>query len=89
VKTTSGRWPLRLTNSGSAPLEITSIAITGTNASDFAQTNNCQSPLAAGATCTITITFTPAAPGPRTANVMFTDNAAGSPHNEYLVGVGK
>ena len=89
VKTTSPRWPLKLTNSGSMQLDITSIAITGTNASEFAETNNCGTSLAAGATCTITITFTPAAPGPRTANVMFTDNAAGSPHNEYLVGVGK
>jgi uncharacterized repeat protein (TIGR03803 family) len=41
-------------------LILSSIAITGANAGDFAQTNNCTSSLASGASCTISVTFTPA-----------------------------
>jgi len=74
-------------NSQTTPLEITSVAITGPGAADFAQTNNCSS-LAIGALCTISITFTPSVAHPESAYVMITDNAAGSPHNVYLVGPG-
>ncbi len=88
VNTTSAPSILRLKNSGSAPLKITGITITGTNASEFAQTNNCKSTLAVGKHCTITVTFSPAALGPRTAYVTIADSAAGSPHNIYLVGAG-
>jgi hypothetical protein len=86
VNTTSPSRKLPLTNSGSAPLQITSITIAGTNAPDFAQTANCQSSLNPGKTCMITVTFTPTATGARTAYVVITDNAVGSPHNVYLVG---
>jgi hypothetical protein len=80
-----------LTNSGTAALSISSIAITGTNASDFAQTNTCPSglaTLAAGASCTISVTFTPSAAGGRTAALSVTDNASGSPQSVALSGTG-
>jgi hypothetical protein len=77
-----------LTNSGDAALTVSSIAITGTNAADFTQTNTCTS-LAAGGKCRITVTFTPSVVGPESAYVTITDNAVGSPHNVYLIGVGK
>jgi hypothetical protein len=88
VSTTSPPRNLSLINSGSAPLTITSIAITGTNAADFAQTNNCKSSLPPAKSCTITVTFTPTAVGVRTTYIMITDNAAGSPQNVYLLGRG-
>ena len=86
VNTTSPPFKVLLTNSGSGPLSITSIAIAGTNPKDFAQTNTCKSVLPAGKSCTITVTFAPRAIGPRTAYVMIADDVAGSPHNVYLVG---
>ena len=86
--TTSNPVSVILTNSGNSPLEITSISMTGNNAADFSQTNNCTS-LASGATCTITITFTPSLAKPETAYVTIVDNAAGSPHNIYLFGSGQ
>ncbi|HXM19971.1 MAG TPA: choice-of-anchor D domain-containing protein [Terriglobales bacterium] len=89
ISTTSPPRNLPLTNSGSASLMITRIAITGTNPGEFAQTNNCKSSLPAGKSCTITVTFTPTAIGARTAYVLITDNAAGSPHNVYLLGRGQ
>jgi hypothetical protein len=69
-------------------LSITSLALTGTNASDFAQTNTCGSSLAAGTHCTISVTFTPLASGSRTASVSITDNASGSPQTVSLSGTG-
>src|SRR5207237_10568239 len=59
TNTTSSARTVTLTNSGTAPLAISSIGITGTNASNFAQTNNCptgSSTLAVSATCTISVT---------------------------------
>src|SRR2546421_329710 len=80
-----------LTNSGTTPLSISSIALTGTNAADFAQTNTCPSgnnALAAGSSCTISLTFTPGASGTRSANLTFTDNAADRPQVVALTGTG-
>src|SRR5207245_2223507 len=61
---------------GSVPLSITGIAITGANSSDFAQTNTCPlspSTLAASGTCTISVTFTPTASRARSGAVTITD----------------
>ena len=41
VGTTSTAQSVTLNNTGSAALTITSIAVTGTNPGDFAQTNTC------------------------------------------------
>jgi two-component sensor histidine kinase len=79
---------LTLSNTGSTALSITSLALTGTNASDFAQTNTCGSSVAAGSNCTISVTFKPSASGSRTASVSITDNASGSPQTVSLSGTG-
>ena len=86
VGATSAAQTITLTNSGNAALSITSIAVSGANASDFAETNNCGSSVAAGANCTISVTFKPAAAGTRTAAVTLTDNATGSPQSVSLSG---
>ena len=56
---------------------VTSIAvsITGANAGDFGQTNNCGTTLAASSSCTINVTFTPTGYGARTATLTVTDSA--------------
>jgi uncharacterized repeat protein (TIGR03803 family) len=77
-----------LTNEGTAALAITSMAITGTNAGDFAQTNTCATSLAASASCSISVTFTPSATGARSAAISVTDNATGSPQKVALSGTG-
>src|SRR5207244_1915901 len=84
VGTTSARQAVTLSNSGSAALSISSIAITGANSGDFAQTNTCGSSLGAGAQCTINVTFRPAATGTRTGTLTVTDNASGSPQTASL-----
>ncbi|HET9999315.1 MAG TPA: N,N-dimethylformamidase beta subunit family domain-containing protein [Ktedonobacteraceae bacterium] len=91
VGSTSAAQTVTLKNSGTAVLTISSIAVAGTNAGDFAQTNSCPispSTLAVNATCTISVTFTPAANGSRTGSITFTDNAADSPETVGLSGTG-
>ena len=79
---------MKLTNVGSAELDITHITVTGPNHGDFAQSNNCSPTVASGASCFITVTFTPTAQGVRTASVSITDNAPGSPQTVPLKGRG-
>jgi uncharacterized repeat protein (TIGR01451 family) len=80
---------MTLTNKGGSPLTITSVGITGANAGDFAGTSACGSPVAAGASCQIKVTFTPTASGARTAALAVSDNAPGSPQSVALSGTGQ
>jgi hypothetical protein len=91
ITTSSSAQLVSLTNTGNAPLTISSIGIGGTNSGDFSQTNTCpasNATLDANASCTISVTFTPAAAGSRTASVTVTDNGAGTPQSLSLVGTG-
>ena len=77
-----------LKNTGTVSLSINNIAIMGSNAADFVQTHTCGTSLAAGASCTISVTFKPAASGTRTAALSVSNNAAGSPQKVTLSGIG-
>jgi hypothetical protein len=77
-----------LHNTGTGPLTIGSIMITGSNPGDFAQTNTCGTGIAAGGSCSFSVTFTPSGVGTRSASITITDNAAGSPHSIALSGAG-
>lgn len=80
--TTSTPQTVTLTNGPSAPLSISSLAASR----DYAQTNTCGSGVTAGASCTITVTFTPTAGGIRTGAVTITDSDAASPNVVGLLG---
>jgi len=86
--TSSVTQKVTLTSSGYLALNIAGISITGTNATDFSETNTCPLSLPVGALCTISVTFKPTHVGPRTASVTVTDNAPGSPQFIALAGVG-
>ena len=86
--TTSQAMPVTVTNTGTAAVSISNITITGTNKTDFAQSNNCPSSLGSEQSCTINATFTPLATGSLSASVSITDNAPGSPQLVSLSGVG-
>lgn len=88
VGTASAAQTVTMTNTGTLPLTITGITLTGTNAGDFAETNNCPGSLAVNASCTLSVTFTPLANGARSASVSISDNAAGSPQSVTLNGTG-
>jgi hypothetical protein len=88
VGTTSTPMTVTLSNTGTGTLLISSMALTGPNPADYAQTNNCGGSVDPGANCTITITFTPGATGNRTSTLAITDNAPKSPQNVPLAGSG-
>ncbi|HYA48023.1 MAG TPA: FG-GAP-like repeat-containing protein [archaeon] len=77
-----------LTNTGGITLTIGGVAITGNNAADFSQTNDCGVSLASGARCAINVTFKPSATGPAAATVAISSNAANGPLSVSLRGVG-
>jgi hypothetical protein len=81
---------ITLTNSGGAGLTVSTVAISGADSGDFTETDTCSgTTLAAGATCTATVTFTPTALNQRTATLTFTDNAtAGTTQTVALSGTG-
>ncbi|PYV13937.1 MAG: hypothetical protein DMG21_19745, partial [Acidobacteria bacterium] len=81
---TSPGQAVTLTNTGTAPLTVTAITISG----DFAQTNTCAASLAPNGACSINITFTPTGLGARTGTLSIADNAAGSPQTLALSGTG-
>jgi hypothetical protein len=85
LNTTSQSQTVTVTN-GDNPQTISSIVISGANAGDFAETTTCGSALAVGANCTITVSFTPTAPGLRKASLTITDSAPGSPQVLNLSG---
>src|SRR5208282_172481 len=81
-----------LKNTQAAPLTISSIAISGGSApADYVAGGNCPlspSTLSPGENCRITVTFTPSAPGLRTATLTVRDDAATSPLTVALTGTG-
>ena len=83
--TTSAAQTVTLTNSGNAPLTISSISASG----DFAQTNTCGNSVAVGANCIINVTFTPSAGGTRNGALTISDDAPDSPQVATLAGVGQ
>ncbi len=88
VNATTSPQAITFTNGGGATLSITGISITGANAVNFAQTNDCPSTLAAGAGCTINITFTPGAATSYAAMLSVADNTTLTPQTAALSGTG-
>ncbi|HWF74310.1 MAG TPA: choice-of-anchor D domain-containing protein [Solirubrobacteraceae bacterium] len=79
---------ITVTNTGTAPLIITSATLGGANPGDFAVMNDsCAGhTIAAGSSCIAQVTFASATVGGRGAALAFTDNASGSPHTVFLTG---
>ena len=86
VGSTSLPQVVTLTNTGGATLSLTGVNITGPNANDFAQINNCGSTLAPNVGCQISVTFAPIASVNAVALLSLADNAPGSPQGVALVG---
>jgi len=86
VGTTSGTNHLLVSGAGTGPLLISSISASG----DFAITSNgcptAPNPLAAGAICTVMLTFTPSACATSTGSLTFTDNGPGGSQSVGLEG---
>ena len=76
-----------VSNEGSAPLEISSIEVSGTNAAAFSQSNQCTT-LAPGTTCAVAIAFAPASGGSLSAQLSISSNAATAVTTVQLSGQG-
>ncbi|HET7187466.1 MAG TPA: choice-of-anchor D domain-containing protein, partial [Gemmatimonadaceae bacterium] len=75
--------------SRSIALGASPFTIDGANAADFARTTTtCGTSLAAGASCSVNLTFHPHAGGPRVATFKVASDAPGSPHGAALTGNG-
>jgi uncharacterized protein (TIGR03437 family) len=67
--------PIAFSNPGVAPLSIRGVTLTGVNASEFQQSNDCGSVVPVGAVCTISISFKPEATGLRSATLLVTESS--------------
>ncbi len=84
VGSTSAAQSITVRNTGTVALNISSIAASA----NFAQTNTCGNSLAAGASCTVSVTFSPASTGSLTGTLTITDNAASQTQTVALSGTG-
>jgi len=82
--TTSAAQTVTVSNTGTAAAGSVSVATTG----DFAQTSTCGSTIAAGASCTVSVSFQPTASGARTGSLTVTSSASNSPTTVALAGTG-
>jgi len=78
---TSSPINITVTNSGNATLHISTVTIAGNNSADFSNSaGSCSGgTIAANSSCSISVIFTPLAPGHRTETISIVDDAADSP----------
>jgi hypothetical protein len=88
VSVTSAARTVVLQNVSNAALAIQGIVITSSDASEFAQSNDCGSSVAVGANCTFSVTMTPTAAGSRHASLTIVDSGPGGSQTLYLTGIG-
>jgi len=88
VRTQSASQSITMTNNTTGPLQVSSIAVTGSNASSFVFASSCGLSLAAGANCTLHGHFAPLATGALKAAITITDSATNSPQTIALSGTG-
>jgi len=81
VGTTGPPQPVTLSNTGPAPLAVSSILPSG----DFGESDNCNGSVAAAGSCTINVTFTPTQTGTRTGSLTITDNSDGVSGSQQAV----
>ena len=89
VATTSAPQAITVTDTGTLPLVVSGVTVTGTDAALFTATPaaGCAS-VAPASSCTVNVTFAPTTAGAKVATVTITDNAPGSPHTVRLTGTG-
>jgi archaellum component FlaF (FlaF/FlaG flagellin family) len=85
---TSEATMVTLTNSGTTTATIDDIVLGGADPADFEELNTCGATLAAAGTCSIYVSFKPAAADSYTGSVLIYDNAAASPQTITLSGKG-
>ena len=89
VGTTSSGFGIGIANAGTDTLHVTSLSITGPNASAFViGSTNCIGTVALNAACRLPIAFTPSSTGPFSATLNVVDDASSGPSQFALTGTG-
>ncbi|HEX3820121.1 MAG TPA: choice-of-anchor D domain-containing protein [Candidatus Sulfotelmatobacter sp.] len=89
VGMSSAAQTVTVTNTAKTAMAVRSVAVTGANIKDFAETNTCGTSVGAGASCSISVTFTPTAIGARKASLSIIDAGGASPQVVSLTGTGQ
>ncbi|MDQ2840820.1 MAG: choice-of-anchor D domain-containing protein, partial [Acidobacteriota bacterium] len=98
VGTASATKTVTITNTGSAPLSLNGISVSGPNTGEFPFTFTCPFSIAPGANCSIPVAFAPIGSGPRSASltvpsttglqtIVFTGAGLGTPQVSVSPGV--
>lgn len=88
VGTTSSSQTATLTNTSGSTLTLGAIELGGANDSSYAESTTCGTTLAAGASCNVSLTFSPKTTTTRTASVQVTSGGVGSPQFIEVTGIG-
>jgi len=92
LSSVSAEQTVTLTNTGGVPLDVTSLAVTGLNAADFAISDDTcpQDPatLAPGTNCTISVVFVPSLTSGESASLTISDNTSAGTQTITLAGSG-
>jgi hypothetical protein len=86
--TSSAPQTLTLKNTGPTPLTISRIAVTGTNATQFSETNNCGASVGSGASCSINVIFKPTRRGGLAASLKVAMGENAGSESAILSGTG-
>jgi 6-phosphogluconolactonase (cycloisomerase 2 family) len=78
---------INVKSSGTANLNIFSVALGGADPSEFILSNSCAGSIAVNASCIASVTFSPLGAGQRTASVTISDDAPNSPQTVELLGM--
>jgi hypothetical protein len=90
VGSKSSKLNLKVQNTGNAGMTISTVVITGPNASSFVieSTSCANKQLSTGASCSVSVYMKPAVTGPLSAAVTFTDDGLSGTQNVALTGTG-
>ncbi len=90
VGSSSAARSVTVSNSGNAPLTFSGLTLAGTSATDFSRSGSCTptATLAAGASCSVSFSFTPGAVGARSATLTLASNASNGSAVLSLAGTG-
>jgi hypothetical protein len=84
VGSTTAAKTVTVSNPGTTAATLSSITVSG----PYAQTNSCGGTLAAGASCTVSVTFTPTAGGLQTGTLAIANSTTSTPVGTTLSGTG-
>lgn len=79
IGTVGASQAVRIQNSGTVPLEMSKISVSGNDGVSFNLSNDCLAELAPAAICTATLAFAPTSTGPKAAELHLVTNAASNP----------